>query len=63
MSDKLKPCPFCGKAAHMRVKPDRLLGNRYIPQCTDTNCPGRTYRYYHTEKAAAGAWNRRANNA
>lgn len=59
---ELKHCPFCGKAAKIRVKPDRLLGDRYIPQCTGTNCPGRNYRCWHSEKAAADAWNRRAND-
>lgn len=57
---ELKHCPFCGKPGQIRVKPDKYLGNKYIPQCTDSNCCGRNYRYYHTEKAAADAWNRRA---
>ena len=63
VQNDLKPCPFCGGEAKMRCKRDKLVGDRYIPQCTDTKCPGRCYRYWHTENAAANAWNRRANDA
>ena len=59
---KLKPCPYCGGEAemgHRRSCYNHWKPEGYIPRCKDTKCIGRTYRIYHTERAAAAAWNRR----
>lgn len=32
----------------------------YVPQCSRTDCIGRTRKTYETEREAAEAWNRRA---
>lgn len=56
---KLKRCPFCGKEARLRYLGDKLRGDKYMVQCTDTSCPGRIFRTYPSETAAERAWNRR----
>lgn len=55
----LKHCPFCGKEARLRCMTDKLRGDKYTPQCTDTNCLGRIYKTYPSKIAAENAWNRR----
>lgn len=40
---ELKPCPFCGKSARIKRKADTLRGDKYIAQCSDTNCIGMAY--------------------
>lgn len=57
--EKLRPCPFCGKPAEIKRKVDTLRGDKYIAQCSDTNCIGRVYRAYVTAEQAKKAWNRR----
>lgn len=56
----LRPCPFCGGEAVLKTYRDNLRGNTFSARCKKTDCPGRTYRKYAASKAAAEAWNRRA---
>lgn len=54
MSEELKPCPFCGGTAYIHELSDRL----YIVMC---DC-GASSGIEGTEKEAAAAWNRRADD-
>lgn len=56
----LRPCPFCGGNAELKTYRDKLRGDTFAAMCQKTDCPGRTYRKRATSKAAAEAWNRRA---
>lgn len=59
---KLRECPFCGGEAEMGSARSCYNGWRpegFIPRCKDTKCIGRSYRKFHTERAATIAWNRR----
>lgn len=56
----LRPCPFCGGEAVLKTYRDNLRGDAFAAMCQKTDCPGRTYRKRATSKAAAEAWNRRA---
>lgn len=56
----LRPCPFCGGNAELKTYRDKLRGDTFAAMCQKTDCPGRTYRKHATSKAAAKAWNRRA---
>lgn len=53
MSEELKPCPFCGGEAEMR-----LYDCEYFAQCIE--CFSSTAADHQTEEDAASAWNRRA---
>lgn len=57
---KLKPCPFCGKAARLQQ------GFMWLIGCDTRGCIGyRPYslkRNYETAREAVSAWNRRAND-
>lgn len=60
MTDKLKPCPFCGES----VKIVRI-GGGYFWTHTEfkiRNCPIAHSRKYDTVEEVIEAWNRRANN-
>jgi Lar family restriction alleviation protein len=52
-SEELKPCPFCGGEAEMR-----LYDCEYFAQCIE--CFNSTAADHQTKEAAASAWNRRA---
>lgn len=58
----LKPCPFCGANAEMKVEPHipASKGYDYTPRCTETGCCGRSAKKYSNEKQAIYRWNRRA---
>ena len=58
----LKPCPFCGANAEMKVEPHipASKGYDYTPRCTVTGCCGRSAKKYTNEKQAIYRWNRRA---
>ena len=56
----LRPCPFCGSDAELKTYRDNLRGDAFAAMCKKTDCPGRTYKKHATAKAAAEAWNRRA---
>ena len=55
----LKPCPFCGSPAEMKVAKDVPVGYVYTPRCTVTSCAGRITKLWKKEEAAVEAWNRR----
>ena len=57
----LKPCPFCGANAEMKVEPHipASKGYDYTPRCTVTGCCGRSTKKYSNEKQAIYRWNRR----
>lgn len=56
----LKPCPFCGGPARMKVVQHVPTGKDYTPQCIDTSCPGRIEKKWSMREIATYAWNRRA---
>ena len=58
----LKPCPFCGANAEMKVEPHipASKGYDYTPRCTVTGCCGRSTKKYTNEKQAIYRWNRRS---
>lgn len=53
MSEKLKPCPFCGGEAEIL----QTSGHMFCPLCSDCDTSG---GHYFTEEDAACAWNDRA---
>ena len=53
MSEKLKPCPFCGGEAEIL----QTSGHMFCPLCSDCDTSG---GHYFTEEDAARAWNDRA---
>ena len=59
---ELKPCPFCGGEAELKVKKHCPTGYDYIPRCKDPSCPGRITKMWHTKQTAIYAWNRRTDN-
>ncbi len=67
MSDKLKPCPFCGDAA--KIKMHKYLRrfasqdnpNEYYWRVECLSC-GAGINAYFTEQEAIKAWNRRVND-
>jgi hypothetical protein len=57
---ELKPCPFCGGEAHMKIIPHIPRGYDYTPQCSDPSCCGRITKYWQSREVAEYAWNRRS---
>lgn len=55
MSNKLKPCPFCGGEAEYGA--NSVQGYEYV-RCA--SCKARTWSCYETKEQAAQAWNTRA---
>lgn len=60
MSDELKPCPFCGGRAIMKIQKHIPNGYDYTPTCQDPSCAGRLTKKWINEADAIEAWNRRA---
>ena len=56
---ELKPCPFCGKEAEMKVSKHIPNGTDYTPRCKDTACCGRLTKKYTVKETAIYMWNRR----
>ena len=63
---ELKPCPFCGSPAQMRV--NKITGSyidvkvpTYYVICSNMSCEIRTLEYLKPEHAAK-RWNRRIKN-
>ncbi|MBQ2348853.1 MAG: Lar family restriction alleviation protein [Clostridia bacterium] len=63
---KLKPCPFCGKAAQLKSdnrypKPECERITAYEVICTNWNCIiyNCDNKYYRSPQKAIAAWNRR----
>lgn len=63
MTDRLKPCPFCGKDAQLSdMQLDALCGIfRYSVGCSDPECIGflTACNWFSTKEGALAAWNRR----
>ena len=53
--NELKPCPFCGSEAILRVDSGYLF---YI-QCMNLACTARDTRWFKSEEEAIKAWNSR----
>lgn len=60
MSDKLKPCPFCGGEAKLHEAYD-IEGNHAVWRILCTECNMVT-AYYNTPDCVVDAWNRRSND-
>lgn len=59
MSDKLKPCPFCG--GKVEAFYDSNYGNEWIVICRNDNCDvDASTSFMRTKEQAVAAWNRRA---
>jgi Lar family restriction alleviation protein len=62
MTDKLKPCPFCGGNAEM-TKENHGIGRPFVYRvgCLTINCCGRvmTQTGQHTKAEASELWNTR----
>ena len=56
MTDKLKPCPFCGGEAEML----NYSPSEWLVVCP--TCDGMVERWRNTEKEAVEQWNRRVEN-
>lgn len=66
MSEKLKPCPFCGGEATQLFRLTPEGEERYIYGCCTIKCVGNVLGLrwgFKTDKEAIEAWNRRAGNA
>ena len=59
---ELKPCPFCGGEATMRITKHIPRGLEYTPQCSDPSCAGRLTKKWLEKDVAVYAWNRRMND-
>ena len=67
MSDKPKPCPFCGRKADIyqiqkdqRINP--ILWNKWVVGCGDSLCAGyidNCSPFYTEKETALKYWNRR----
>ena len=57
MSDKLKPCPFCGGQGGLVFEDVDYVGHEYAVQC---NKCGIITEYYENPIIAIEHWNRRA---
>ena len=61
--DELRPCPFCGGNARIRVIDDGIHYKKFLPSCTDRHCLGRnSNKYFCSETLAVNEWNRRSDN-
>lgn len=58
---ELKLCPFCGGKAILEKYQEFGGKNVYQVYCPDATTQVRT-KWFHTEKEAVEAWNRRAND-
>lgn len=59
MSEELKPCPFCGGRAIMKIQKHIPNGYDYTPTCQDPSCAGRLTKKWTNEAVAIEAWNKR----
>lgn len=57
MTEKLKPCPFCGGEASLRI--DTAHSTACLIGCCTIGCFGHE-QWEETEAEAIAAWNRRA---
>ena len=57
----LKPCPFCGGEAEVKVGRS-CMNKTYAVVCKDKTCQGRAHKSFFVEYGAIKSWNRRVNN-
>lgn len=58
--DELKPCPFCGREAHIKEVVS-CCDKLYTVGCSDSECMGyETWLLKPAKEEAIAAWNRRA---
>ena len=55
----LKPCPFCGADAYLKIKRHIPKGFEFTPTCPNTSCPGHITKIWLDEEKAVEMWNRR----
>ena len=55
----LKPCPFCGSKAELRLIENKSDGFNYNPRCTNKSCCGRSIKQWESKEYAIYAWNKR----
>jgi Lar family restriction alleviation protein len=62
MSDKLKPCPFCGEEAYLKDEAQTNSSAKCPPSIYRAVCSGCEVRtdFYYKPEEAAGVWNTRA---
>jgi Lar family restriction alleviation protein len=62
MSEKIKPCPFCGE---MAVLDERMLSAGYTVMCVNPDCPAcpATIRIEYDKERCIAAWNTRKGEA
>ena len=60
---ELKPCPFCGGEAEMKVSKHIPTGYDYTPRCKDKTCCGRLSKKWVLKSFAIYEWNRRAHDS
>ena len=61
MTDKLKPCPFCGGKAVIDIR----MGNKFVTAIHKRNCLSKPDTWLHSSKPLniqIKLWNRRADN-
>ena len=58
---ELKPCPFCGEQAQIRIKTDSELNDYYYIKCENNLCYAKS-GYCKKEEWAIKRWNRRTND-
>ena len=57
MTDKLKPCPFCGGKAFVKEHKFHGCSNTYGVKCSE--CHTQTLQFFDTEEIAVKRWNTR----
>ena len=57
---KLKPCPFCGGPATMKIGRHYDGRGEYTPRCQNPKCPGRITKIWLDKSVAEDIWNNRA---
>jgi len=61
MTEKLKPCPFCGSEADLIIRHSMVRPELSVVVCTlDLGGCGSSTAWLETEAEAIAAWNRRA---
>lgn len=58
----LKPCPFCGSRAELRITKHIPKDYDYTPRCTNPSCCGRLSKKFSVKETAIYAWNKRLND-
>ena len=56
---EMKPCPFCGGEAELKITKHVPNGYDYTPRCKKTSCCGRLSKLYSVKETAITMWNTR----